>query len=281
MMDSTDEMESCYLPEDEEISEARGQAAELANALKTASFPDENDNDSIVSSSTSLDGDVDEDEERGAGEQTLRPMAPPPTPTHGLHNPEYVGLALKQWSVYLGNVLLNFIHKECKSNGHEPQQASALAAESASKESSTCARIGLGVQQQQQQGFNSTTTTFTPTGYCPCCHYHNQMQQQGGLRPQPTLHNGYYNYAATGFGTFTSDHTSQISHRGPYVSPLMLPFKCSSEFYTVRDLTALDSICSCATKIIVLYSLMRVAQSCELLWPSAYPTLPDPSRSVA
>ena len=28
-----------------------------------------------------------------------------------------MGLALKQWSVYLGNVLLNFIHKECK-NGN-------------------------------------------------------------------------------------------------------------------------------------------------------------------
>ena len=31
----------------------------------------------------------------------------------------YTGLALKQWSVYLGNVLLNFIHKECKNNNHQ------------------------------------------------------------------------------------------------------------------------------------------------------------------
>jgi len=30
---------------------------------------------------------------------------------------DYMGLALKQWSMYLGNVLLNFIHKECKNNG--------------------------------------------------------------------------------------------------------------------------------------------------------------------
>lgn len=30
----------------------------------------------------------------------------------------YMGLALKQWSVYLGNVLLNFIHKECKPSIH-------------------------------------------------------------------------------------------------------------------------------------------------------------------
>lgn len=29
---------------------------------------------------------------------------------------DYMGLALKQWSMYLGNVLLNFIHKECKNN---------------------------------------------------------------------------------------------------------------------------------------------------------------------
>ena len=33
------------------------------------------------------------------------------------HN-DYMGLALKQWPVYLGNVLLNFIHKECKSINH-------------------------------------------------------------------------------------------------------------------------------------------------------------------
>ena len=33
-----------------------------------------------------------------------------------VHNPDYMNLALKQWSVYLGNVLLNFIHKECKNN---------------------------------------------------------------------------------------------------------------------------------------------------------------------
>lgn len=35
-------------------------------------------------------------------------------------NSDYMGLALKQWSVYLGNVLLNFIHKECK-NHKQPQ----------------------------------------------------------------------------------------------------------------------------------------------------------------
>ena len=32
---------------------------------------------------------------------------------HSMQQNDYVGLALKQWSVYLGNVLLNFIQKEC------------------------------------------------------------------------------------------------------------------------------------------------------------------------
>ena len=32
---------------------------------------------------------------------------------------DYMGLALKQWSMYLGNVLLNFIHKECKNNNDQ------------------------------------------------------------------------------------------------------------------------------------------------------------------
>ena len=40
----------------------------------------------------------------------------------------YMGLALKQWSVYLGNVLLNFIHKECKpSIHHHGHQHNSLA----------------------------------------------------------------------------------------------------------------------------------------------------------
>lgn len=71
------------------------------------------------------------------------------------NNSDYMGLALKQWSVYLGNVLLNFIHKECK-NGHmsSPSQ--------------------IPMSQSQQQ--------FYKNNFCPCCHYNYH-------------HNGYYNYA--------------------------------------------------------------------------------------
>ena len=45
-------------------------------------------------------------------------------PSHHVPHQDYMGLALKQWSVYLGNVLLNFIHKECK-NGSNSVQCSA------------------------------------------------------------------------------------------------------------------------------------------------------------
>ena len=47
-----------------------------------------------------------------------------PNPNHHVPHQDYMGLALKQWSVYLGNVLLNFIHKECK-NGSNSVQCSA------------------------------------------------------------------------------------------------------------------------------------------------------------
>ena len=43
---------------------------------------------------------------------------------NGTSSDYYMGLALKQWSVYLGNVLLNFIHKECKQQQQQQQQPS-------------------------------------------------------------------------------------------------------------------------------------------------------------
>ena len=137
-------------------------------------------------------------------------------------SPDYMNLALKQWSVYLGNVLLNFIHKECKGDNR------------------------CDVQQQQQQqpaqqlrdhNQASTSAAAATAGYCPCCHYHNQMAQQQPQQPQqqqqqqqspqqpqqnhlpppppqpasqsqqqtapPPLHQGYYNYAAN-FSPFFS-----------------------------------------------------------------------------
>ena len=74
------------------------------------------------------------------------------------NNSDYMGLALKQWSVYLGNVLLNFIHKECK-NGHM----------------SSPTQIPHHSQLMQNQ--------FYKNNFCPCCHYNYHHN------------NGYYNYA--------------------------------------------------------------------------------------
>ncbi len=138
--------------------------------------------------------------QRASSHETEQP--PPP-------QAEYVNLALKQWSVYLGNVLLNFISKECKNS---PER---------------CNNYHQQQQQQQQQSdagpsFSSPTSPSPHSlGYCPCCHYHNQMaqqqqqqqaptshipstQQQQDPSPLPTpaasapppLHQGYYNYAA-------------------------------------------------------------------------------------
>ncbi len=69
------------------------------------------------------------------------------------HQQQYVGMALKQWSVYLGNVLLNFIHKECKNETNSTTNV-------------------------EDKSSNPPSTTVVPTGYCPCCHYHNQFANQ-------------------------------------------------------------------------------------------------------
>ena len=133
-------------------------------------------------------------------------------------SPDYMNLALKQWSVYLGNVLLNFIHKECKTGNNrcDVQQRQQPSAE----------------QPQDHGQLASASTSSATAGYCPCCHYHNQMaqqqqqQQQQLQQPQhnplpptpptqtpsqpqqqqqqtPPLHQGYYNYAAN-FSPFLS-----------------------------------------------------------------------------
>ncbi len=54
-------------------------------------------------------------------------------------HPDYMGLALKQWSVYLGNVLLNFIHKECKSPANGHCQYQSMKQRTSSNSSSNCA----------------------------------------------------------------------------------------------------------------------------------------------
>ena len=102
------------------------------------------------------------------------------------NNSDYMGLALKQWSVYLGNVLLNFIHKECK-NGH---MCSTSASGSPTATQSTTAMhqqapslTNMQLQQQQQ-----STNQFYKNNYCPCCHYNYQQHHHN-------QNGSYYNYA--------------------------------------------------------------------------------------
>ena len=102
------------------------------------------------------------------------------------NNSDYMGLALKQWSVYLGNVLLNFIHKECK-NGH---MCSTSASGSPTATQSTTAMhqqapslTNMQLQQQQQQ-----SNQFYKNNYCPCCHYNYQQHHHN-------QNGSYYNYA--------------------------------------------------------------------------------------
>ena len=104
------------------------------------------------------------------------------------NNSDYMGLALKQWSVYLGNVLLNFIHKECK-NGH---MCSTSASGSPTATQSTTAMhqqapslTNMQLQQQQQQ---QSTNQFYKNNYCPCCHYNYQQHHHN-------QNGSYYNYA--------------------------------------------------------------------------------------
>ena len=82
-----------------------------------------------------------------------------------LQQTDYMGLALKQWSMYLGNVLLNFIHKECKNNGGgengsssntidqlQQQQLSNLAAAVGSRASSSFLQAAVAVAASSNSG---------------------------------------------------------------------------------------------------------------------------------
>ena len=117
---------------------------------------------------------------------------------------DYMGLALKQWSVYLGNVLLNFIHKECK-NGNVC---------SANREQHINNFMNQQIKQQQLNNnvnnhrTNSNNISSNSSGsyschqhsqqqYCPSCHYHNQLQHlmsPPSPVPQVYYNNGYANF---------------------------------------------------------------------------------------
>ena len=101
------------------------------------------------------------------------------------NNSDYMGLALKQWSVYLGNVLLNFIHKECK-NGHMCSTNSGPSTQNMQQHHHQQAPSLSPVFSQHQQNNHQ----FYKHNYCPCCHYNYQQQHHHHH------HNGgYYNYA--------------------------------------------------------------------------------------
>ena len=128
---------------------------------------------------------------------------------------DYMGLALKQWSMYLGNVLLNLIHKECKNNNDQcssseiqQQQLTHLAAAVGSRattgllqavaasnsSASVVATRNNSASKKltaEPESFSSSAsasdsatgligdaTTVVSQGYCPCCHYHSHLQQQ-------------------------------------------------------------------------------------------------------
>ena len=121
-----------------------------------------------------------------------------------------MGLALKQWSVYLGNVLLNFIHKECK-NGNVC---------SANREQNINNFMNQQIKQQQNNVNNHRTTNTNSNNnssnnsssytchqgachqhshqqYCPSCQYHNQLQHlmsPPSPVPQAYYNNGYVNF---------------------------------------------------------------------------------------
>ena len=195
----------------------------IENAASTSySSPSSSDNESHVSSSSEVTGDL---------AQTMHDK----NKSAPIENSsDFVGMALKQWSVYLGNVLLNFIQKECKYNG----KGHPNVVTNSSTLTSCQAPNTIAASQSTSSSSNHVSpavhdgTTLTPTGYCPCCRYHNQMaSQQNQLQNQqsqfpmprnhlsqsiinqlqnqqhqtqlhqsqnatmmPPLHQGYYNY---------------------------------------------------------------------------------------
>ena len=137
-------------------------------------------------------------------------------------NQDYMGLALKQWSVYLGNVLLNFIHKECKngnvcsatSNSRESQQLNNFMNHQIKSQHAQNSNSVNGNQHRTNSSSSIVTSTNSGTGsygsischqhshqqYCPSCHYHNQLQHLMSpptslpSSPQAYYHNGYANF---------------------------------------------------------------------------------------
>ncbi len=126
--------------------------------------------------------------------------------------PAFVNMALKQWSIYLGNMLLNYIQRECRSGQGgcggqcqppQQQQQQQQPDDAASQQYQPCAQQqcagpdsnGLFASTSSLPSSSSSSsamdsTTVTPTRFCPCCHYHTHMaaqqqqQQQQDMMPQ-------------------------------------------------------------------------------------------------
>lgn len=127
----------------------------------------------------------------------------PDNPTLGVSEPsasnaECVGFALKQWSVYLQNMLLSFIHKECNNRSgsrhhncsmSEPYNEHNLRSPISDTASANSVQVGT---QETEHGADMIASKMesphpatigplspnvAPSSFCPCCHYHNQMSQ--------------------------------------------------------------------------------------------------------
>jgi len=119
------------------------------------------------------------------------------------HQSNLVNLALRHWSFYLGNMLLNYIRKENSGNQTCPSSEAA--------NSSTSDTGGHGATSSQ-----CGTTTVTPTPFCPCCHYHTHVaqqqqhhQQQQQHHQQTNSHSGYpHQNGMANYGYYSYPHGS-------------------------------------------------------------------------
>lgn len=108
---------------------------------------------------------------------------------NGTSQDYYMGLALKQWSVYLGNVLLNFIHKECKNN---TQQQSCQA---------KCSS-GSPCQRNEDHSSSSLSSVIAANGPSNQTNSNNCHQNNSHLHHHPDLEQNHANSGLTNQTSF-------------------------------------------------------------------------------
>ncbi len=191
--------------EENAIATSTAEAPEFRKPLLDADNKENKtpaEDDATVSSSTS--SAAHEEDSNGDGENGQQSQ----------QQTELMGMALKHWSVYLGNVLLNFIHKECKG----PNSKDCAEATQAQQQQMQVPQLQqqhvqqqmtpTSVQQEQQFVPNMTPTT----GYCPCCHYHNQMALQQQQQQYSQQNHAYYCYGQNGNGNVSSESAFNGPH---------------------------------------------------------------------